>query len=463
MKIIRPVDITSEVSYTRLSVASYIDEDGTLKFANVNQIRIDYDPVTNEMKGPLIEGASENYILNNFSVTDSVLSLSQSLTDAGTFTLSFYGTGTVSITGAATETAIGTGVFPSRKTLTFTKSAGAMTLTVTGTITYVQLESGIKATSFIPNDGVTYTSGIRAADNLTGNGLVYSNVIEDDYADWDGTTSYTVGQRVMRRSIHKVYQNLIPGANATLPENDTSNRWVEVGPTKKWAPFDQSLSTQSSKIDELVYIIKPGRVSGIALLGMSATEVQIAMVANGETVYAGSADLTNGTTVGDWYEYFFEPVYMKDTLVITDLIDASLLNLPQYADCLISVKIKYPTFEAKCSAIIVGLVADLGLTQYDSTVGIVDYSKADADDFGRVSLVKRTYSKRANVNLIVENSQVDNVAKVLSTYRATPLVWVGTDNLYQSLILYGFYRDWEVVLSNPSFSNCNLQIEGLSQ
>ena len=460
MKIIRPVNITTQATFSRNSIATYFDKNGVLQTAPINLLRIGYDPVTHEMIGPIVENQITNYARLNASWSGTKYGLGLPIGVQVTF--SFYGTGIVTLSGGGSGVVNGLGSFPTRTSYTFTTTSADITFSCSGTVEYVQLEVGTSATSYFPILTVSDT-GVRSADIVTGNGLVYSNISEAEYPEWDSLYNYSVGDRVIRYNVHKVYQNLTAGINSNLPELDISGRWIEVGPTNKWAAFDQSMSTSTSNTNEIIVILKPGRVSGLALLGMNATFAEIAMVSNGETVYSGSADLTNGTVIGDWYEYFYEPIYQRDSLIITELIDAALLNLPQYGDSLISIRIAYQGQTPSVSAIVVGLVADIGLTQYDSSIGIVDYSKLNVDDFGRTTIVKRTFSKKNNINLVIENNKIDYVSRLLSLYRATPIVWVGTDNIYQSLVLYGFYRDWDITLSNPTFSNCSIQIEGLSQ
>ena len=108
---------------------------------------------------PLSEPAATNLFLNsraaatqNFSVT------------AQAYTLSFIGTGTITLSGASTAgPLVGTGA-NNRVSLTFTPSAGTLTLTVSGTMDLVQLETGTVATSPIITAGATVT---RAADNMS--------------------------------------------------------------------------------------------------------------------------------------------------------------------------------------------------------------------------------------------------------------------------------------------------------
>jgi hypothetical protein len=63
-------------------------------------------------------------------------------------TLSFFGTGTVTLSGASTDgPLVGTGA-TDRVSLTFTPTAATLTLTVTGTVTDAQLEQGSAATTY---------------------------------------------------------------------------------------------------------------------------------------------------------------------------------------------------------------------------------------------------------------------------------------------------------------------------
>jgi len=123
------------VTFTRASTATYTDAGGTIQTAAVNQPRWDYDPVTHALKGLLIEEARTNVLLNS-----AVLSTQSVTVPASVQALSFYGTGTITLSGAFTGSLVGTGPYPSRASLIFTPTAGVLTLTVTGSVLNAQLE-----------------------------------------------------------------------------------------------------------------------------------------------------------------------------------------------------------------------------------------------------------------------------------------------------------------------------------
>lgn len=150
-------DVTDILQVTRASKATYFDADGVLRTADNNELRIDHDPVTGEPRGALIERQATNLLLGS----DELETQSVTVT-AVQHTLSFWGTGTVALSGASTDGPLeGTGE-DDRVSLTFTPSAGSLTLTVTGDVKWAQLEAGSFATSYIKTEGSQVTRAAEA-------------------------------------------------------------------------------------------------------------------------------------------------------------------------------------------------------------------------------------------------------------------------------------------------------------
>jgi hypothetical protein len=102
--------------------------------------------------GLSMEEARTNLLLN------SAVLVSQTVTVAAVpYVLSFYGTGTVTLSGVSVAgPLVGTGA-GNRVSLAFTPLAGALILTVTGSVTTAQLEAGAFATSPIITGGAAVT------------------------------------------------------------------------------------------------------------------------------------------------------------------------------------------------------------------------------------------------------------------------------------------------------------------
>jgi hypothetical protein len=147
---------------TRGSTGTFVGSDGLIQSAAVNAARFDHDPITLVCKGLLIEESRTNLVFPSATLTTQTRTVT-----AVAHTLSFYGTGTVVLSGVHSATVVGTGAYPTRTTLTFTPTAGSLILTVTGSVTQAQLEVGSFPTSYIPT---TTSSLARSADvcSITG-------------------------------------------------------------------------------------------------------------------------------------------------------------------------------------------------------------------------------------------------------------------------------------------------------
>ena len=111
-----------------------------------------------ETNGWRIEGASENLFL------ESATAATQDITvTSNTYTLSFFNTGTVTLSGAFSGSLVGTGA-NDRVSLTFAASAGTLTCAVSGTVEKAQVELGSFATSYFPTLSTPLT---RSADRVT--------------------------------------------------------------------------------------------------------------------------------------------------------------------------------------------------------------------------------------------------------------------------------------------------------
>ena len=150
------------ITFSRGTDRSIITSAGEMDVIGSNLAGFSHDPFTLESLGLHIEELRSNLLLN------SAAPASQNITVAATtYTLSFYGSGDIVLTGAHSATVIGTGAFPNRRMLTFTATAGTLGVAVSGTVEFANLEPGSFATSWIPTGGSTATRNADAA-SITG-------------------------------------------------------------------------------------------------------------------------------------------------------------------------------------------------------------------------------------------------------------------------------------------------------
>ena len=195
------------VTFTRAAnTATVINSSGVIVAANADVPRFDYNPTTLVCRGLLIESARSNELLN--SLIDGTSLATQTVTvTAAARTLSFYGNGSVVLSGAHSATVNGVGVYPTRTTLTFTPTAGSLTLTVTGTVQFAQLELGTFATSFIPTAGAAVT---RNADTAVMTGT--------NFSDWYNLTEGTFVAKASQLEPGISSGNLYTVSNGDAPD-----------------------------------------------------------------------------------------------------------------------------------------------------------------------------------------------------------------------------------------------------
>ncbi len=449
MNLVKPDSVTTTGSITRSTTGTYFDSSGAIQTAAINEVRLNYEPITKEFLGVLIENASTNILLNTLT-----LSTQSATVSALQYTLSFYGTGTITLSGTHSATIVGTGVFPNRVTYVFTPTVGTLTLTVTGTVQRAQLELGSTATSYIPTVASQVT---RAADVIAGSGLVYTTLTESNL-EWSSATTYALGASVVY-GIYGTYKSLQSGnLNHTPPivSPFTDAYWVRTGPTNKMAMFDDQVSSASTGTTDIIFAVVGSAIDSVALLNIQASKTSIA-VTDKDTkalVYHNAQQLSGGESL-DWYGYFF---YDADTQKTSSIY----LDIPPAANSLITIKVS-GTGTISVGSYINGQIKALGNTQYGVSAGIIDYSKKETDEFGNTTFIKRNFSKRMNASVSLTNANLNRVQRILYDLRATPVLWLAsTDAQFEEpLIIFGFYRDFSTEISYPTHSICNLQVEGL--
>lgn len=280
--------------------------------------------------------------------------------------------------------------------------------------------------------------------------LVSSSIAETDYPAWSAATAYLADARCIRTSVHSVYQRTVPGTTATPPEDDLVN-WVRVGPTSRWAMFDQATGSRSTATGSMSVTISPGMVNSLALLDVSANTATVIMTSDAVEVFRKVVNLNNNANVFDFYSYCFEPILLKSTAVVTDL--------PPYVNCEITVELA-GSGTVSIGTLAVGMIFDLGPTRYGVGLGGIDYSVKATDAFGVTTVTERPEASRMTVPFVVQNNRLDSVMRVLRDRRAKPSVWIGAKQ-FDSAVVYGYAKDRQLLITYAQVSECSVTIEGL--
>lgn len=281
--------------------------------------------------------------------------------------------------------------------------------------------------------------------------FVSSNAVET-IATYAAGTTYASGAQVVYNT--RIYQSLA-GSNTGHTPDISPTWWLDIGPSNIYAMFDNQISTATTKAaSPLTVTLSPGLCNSVALLGLVGTSLTVTMLdaPAGATVYSKTVSL-EGSVVLDWYQYFFEPFSQIDQVVLTDL--------PVYSGGRLTVSVSGASAVA-AGGLLFGTFYELGTAEHGATAGILDYSRKETDAFGTTTFVRRAFSKRMSVRLMLQTDALDKVQRILAALRATPAVWIASDDgAYRPLTVYGFYRDFSLEVAYRDRSYCSLEIEGL--
>lgn len=279
---------------------------------------------------------------------------------------------------------------------------------------------------------------------------------ESGWPAWASGTTYALNaqsSKSHRRFVSAVASNV--GHDPTSTATADIGKWVDNGPTNRWAMFDQGVGSLTTDTGSITVVLTPGSIDSLVILDTDAETATVTMTVSGTNVYSQTQSTNvGGAAITDWFLYFFEAIGKKTVL--------SFLDLPVYPSAIVTVQLNAanPTGPVSVGSLIVGRQLEIGSTEAGASVGIIDYSLKNTDAFGVTTVVERAWSKRAEARCILDTTQVDAMQRELAKVRAIPVVWILEDG-FDSLTIYGFFKEFTLDLTYANLSYCSLTIEGL--
>lgn len=271
------------------------------------------------------------------------------------------------------------------------------------------------------------------------------------------TTGSQSGTHTATTFVHRIFESTVASNTGNYPllAANVGTKWIDVGPTNRFAMFDLLRSTATTITSPLTVVITPGRrVDSIALVGLVADSVTIEMTSGGGTVYSETIDLSTREVV-DWYDYFFAPFSTTPSF--------ALFDLPPYTNGIITVTITRATGMVSCGGLVLGTAVYLGQTQYEAESDALNFSKVIRDDFGDATLVPRRTVPKVNARVMCTKANVNKVRDLRTALNAVPALWSGlddaTDAYFEAVLILGFYRQFGINLAYPEHALISLELE----
>jgi hypothetical protein len=135
--------------------------------------------------------------------------------------------------------------------------------------------------------------------------------------------------------------------------------------------------------------------------------------------------------------------------------------MPPYpgAEITVDVDTSDPSDTSAIGRYVVGLVRDLGMTVYGTSIRTQDFSIRERDGFGNLTIVNRRQIRLVDYRVDIQPQLIDSVKRELDEIANQETVFIGADHI-GSTIIFGFYRDFDITISNYAISAATLEVEG---
>jgi hypothetical protein len=256
-----------------------------------------------------------------------------------------------------------------------------------------------------------------------------------------------------------VYQVVADPSTTDAPDVGAAKQvptWVVVGPTNRYAMFDDVNDTQSVSDSPLSIEVTPAQViNGLAMFNVAgAASVNVKQVDPVDgVVYDRDIPMIDNSAIVDYYAYCFEPIALRTEFV--------LLDLQPYATAKIVVSAEGAD-DIAVGTLTMGTQIDLGIALYGTSLQLLDFSRKERNEFGSFEIVPRRTAKLVDFDVSVPKGRVGFVFNQLQALTTVPAVWVGTDENDDSTLVYGYYRDSQINISGPAYCSATIQVEGLT-
>lgn len=290
--------------------------------------------------------------------------------------------------------------------------------------------------------------------------LSYSSVPGSSYPEWAIGDSFEIGDNVkITDSGETEYECLIANtADADNSPADDTNTWLNLGASNKYKMLDDYINTQTvdSAGSLVVELTTTDYADALALFDVSGTTITIQMYSGPILVSEESTEVFgNEYLIDNWADYFFSGFEVFPDFNFD--VQGLYLNLK------IKITITQRDGKVGLGHCIAGRYVELGKTKYEPKVGIEDYSVQKVNDFGETYLNKRAYAKTGTAEIALKTNAISKVTNILAAARSTPCLYqLNNDSTtYEPLLIYGFYRDFSVVMQDFNQSVLSIEIEGM--
>lgn len=303
-------------------------------------------------------------------------------------------------------------------------------------------------------------TGIDVTEAMLGSGTNVSEPAAGE-AIWVDATAYAVGDEVILTSTHRVYKCAAAHTSEPAMRPDLApDKWQDMGPTQRFAPFDMYVSTAASHADSVVYEITPTQyIDSIMLFGVKGVSCKIEIIGEDFEYFTELFEAPDG-----WFEYLFMPSRPIDRVFVSDL---PFVGMPKYR-----ITVSSPGSTASIGMILIGELIDLmpavsenrgmGGVTYGAVAEPASYSYIKTEDDGTTRIVRRHSATNLRCTAVLPQFDADRAALLLHGLLDRPSAWIPSRAKgYSALNVFGLLSSAPVTYASHSFVTIEFDIRGM--
>lgn len=286
---------------------------------------------------------------------------------------------------------------------------------------------------------------------------IVSSTAVDTEPLWAKDETYAKGVRVQFDGTDgpSIYQSVADGNTDNQPDISPDD-WGRYGSTKRWAPFDESVSTPALSEDGYTTsFVLNGRFEAIALFGLRGAKAQVRVFnKSDEVAFEREVELRGDRLTVGWKSYFFGEFSPRRDVVIR--------NIPPLGRGLrVEVKV-LGQGSVGLSEILAGMVLDFGCVERGVTHGTRTWHRVQVSPFGDELLKRVASAKRNNPQIRIPKNKHRAISSWLTDLENVVAAYIGSEDPdYEALIVHGYLEKWEILIDYPIYSLVSLHINGL--
>lgn len=270
------------------------------------------------------------------------------------------------------------------------------------------------------------------------------------------TTSAGSGEHTGVASIHRAYASRIDGNTNNPPALDDGTKWLNVGPTNRWAMVDLYRPSITWGDSPMTFKLTPGRsVQSLFFGNLTAVSLEVVQKRSGVTIKSWSRDLMT-RKIQTFTEYFYKRFTPRRSVQINDVI--------LYPDTTFEITITRDSGPVGIGVIVQGNPTILGKTQYGAQRKHRNFTKFDRNADGTPQPPIRRRNVPSSVQTIMfEKAATPALVQFAEDANGQVVVISGldddTDDYFEPVLILGMITTFDIDLRHPQNGYLSLVAE----